>query len=156
MGSGRHGPYDVSQPFAPYYHVEKNMKKADMEKGVFSNGKYNKNPTAKNLKDLIDGNYIGNKRTNIIMPYVVTTSGDIIVGKRNGNGKDGLPTPHPTLVGGANPEVAMAGMLHIQGGKIVSYDNMSGHFKPNIKSMFVADNAFDTLPKSIFRKKGGH
>lgn len=37
--------------------------------------------------------------------------------------------------------------------KIVSYDNMSGHSKPNIKSMGIAKKAFDRLPNYLF--KGG-
>lgn len=89
------------------------------------------------------------------MPYVVTKNGDIIIGRRNGNGKNGLATPHPTLIGGKNPEVTMAGILHIHGGKIASYDNDSGHFKPNIKSMPAADAAFSKLPPSLFKKKRG-
>ncbi len=79
--------------------------------------------------------------------------GNIIVAERNGNGFKGKGTPHPTLVGGKNPRVKMAGILHLDKGKIVSYDNMSGHFKPNIKSMDVAMKAFDKLPSYLF--KGG-
>lgn len=44
-------------------------------------------------------------------------------------------------------------MIYIENGKIVSYDNMSGHFKPNIKSIDVAKKAFDKLPSYLF--KGG-
>ena len=104
--------------------------------------------------DIIHGNYIGDKRTNTDMPYVIDMQGNIIVGKRNGNGKGGLATPHPTLIGGKDPQVQMAGMLHIQGGKIASYDNISGHFKPNPKSMPVADEAFGKLSSKLFKKKG--
>ena len=38
--------------------------------------------------------------------------------------------PHPTLVGGANPQVRAAGIVDIRGGRIYSADNTSGHFKP--------------------------
>ncbi len=155
MGSGSSGPYGKSQPFSPTYHVEKSMHQKDVEAGIFHDGHYDKNPTAQKLTDMINGNYIGDKRTNLDLPYVITTSGDIIVGRRNGNGKDGLATPHPTLIGGKNPEVAMAGMLHIHGGKIASYDTNSGHFKPNIKSMPIADEAFKKLPPNLFKKKRG-
>ena len=51
------------------------------------------------------------------LPYVITTSGDIIVGRRNGNGKDGLATPHPTLIGGKNPtQEATSGIREDVGG----------------------------------------
>ena len=100
MGSGPTGPYGKSQPFAPTYHVEKTMHQKDIEAGIFHDGHYDKNHTAKKLTEMIHGNYIGDKRTNLDLPYVITTSGDIIVGRRNGNGKDGLATPHPTLIGG--------------------------------------------------------
>lgn len=156
MGSGSSGPYGKSQPYAKSYHVEKSMHQKDIEDGVYHDGKYDKNPSAKNLNDMISGNYIGDKRTNLDLPYVITQDGDIIVGRRNGNGRNGLATPHPTLIGGKDPQVAMAGMLHIQGGKIASYDNNSGHFKPNIKSMDVADKAFSKLPEKLFKKKRGN
>ena len=36
---------------------------------------------------MINRNYIGNKNANIDMPYVIDTNGNIIVGRRNGNGR---------------------------------------------------------------------
>lgn len=155
MGSGSSGPYGKSQPYASTYHVEKSMHQHDIKTGIYHDGHYDKNPTATNISDMINGNYLGNKNTNIEMPYVVTKNGDIIVGKRNGNGKGGLATPHPTLIGGKNPEVAVAGILHIHGGKIAKYDTKSGHFKPNIKSMAAADAAFSNLPRTLFKMKRG-
>ncbi|SDA39010.1 hypothetical protein SAMN02910275_00154 [Butyrivibrio sp. INlla18] len=158
MGSGASGKYtgtsSQSQPYAPSYHVEPKMHQSDIDKGIYHDGKYDKNPTAKNLNEMINGNYIGNKNTNVDMPYVIDMHGNIIIGSRNGNGKNGLATPHPTLIGGKDPEVQMAGMLHIHGGKIASYDNISGHFKPNSKSMTVADEAFGKLSPRLFKKKG--
>ena len=158
MGSGAGGSYDGgsgSQPYAPSYHVEKSMHEQDIKNGTYHDGHYDKNPTAQNINDMINGNYIGNKHTNIDMPYVIDLDGNIILGKRNGNGKDGAPTPHPTLIGGKDPQVQMAGIVHIQGGKIASYDNQSGHYKPNAKSMQVADEAFGKLPSTLFKKKKG-
>lgn len=158
MGSGVGGNYGSgggSQPYAPSYHVEKGMHAADIKSGVYHDGHYDKNPTAKNINDMINGNYIGNKNTNADMPYVIDMNGNIIIGKRNGNGKDGLQTPHPTLIGGKHPQVQMAGIVHIHGGKIASYDNQSGHYKPNAKSMSVADEAFGKLPQALFKKKKG-
>lgn len=158
MGSGSGGNYGGgggSQPYAPSYHVEKSMHEMDIKNGVYHDGHYDKNPTAQNINDMINGNYIGDKRTNIDMPYVIDLNGDIILGRRNGNGRDGLPTPHPTLIGGKDPQVQMAGIVHIQGGKIASYDNQSGHFRPNSKSMEKADEAFGKLPSVLFKKKRG-
>lgn len=159
MGSGIKGPYggssSGSQPFAPSYHVDAAMHEKDIKDGIIHNGRYDKNPTAQNINDMINGNYIGDKRTNIAMPYVIDMDGNIILGRRNGNGKDGAPTPHPTLIGGNDPQVQMAGIVHIHGGKIASYDNKSGHFKPNAKSMQVADKAFGKLPPILFKKKKG-
>ena len=160
MGSGAGGSYGSgsggSQPYAPSYHVEKSMHERDIKNGTYHDGHYDKNPTAKNINDMINGNYIGNKNTNIDMPYVIDLKGNIILGRRNGNGKDGAPTPHPTLIGGKDPQVQMAGIVHIQGGKIASYDNQSGHYKPNSKSMSAADEAFGKLPSALFKKKKGH
>ncbi len=157
MGSGAGGSYSGtnggSQPYAPSYHVEKSMHKMDVANGTFHDGHYDKNPTAKKLSDMIQGNYIGDKRTNLDIPYVIDKNDNIIVGRRNGNGRDGAPTPHPTLIGGKDPQVKMAGILHIQGGKIASYDNQSGHYKPNIKSMEAADAAFSKLSPQLFKKK---
>lgn len=73
-----------------------------------------------------------------------------IIGRRNGSNK--FQTPHPSLIGGKNPIVRMAGMVDIRNGKIHSWDDRSGHFKPNIKSMKYADEAFGKLSKEIFVK----
>jgi len=158
MGSGYsgmyHGTHGSSQRYASSYKVCKDMKKYDISRGICSEKDvYIKNPTAKNIKSMINGNYIGNKNTNGIFVYAITTKGDIIVGKRNGNGKDGLATPHPTLIGGKNPKVKMAGMLEIAGGKIKSFNNESGHFKPNKKSMPTAKKIFEELGKNLFHKE---
>jgi hypothetical protein len=160
MGSGYGGSYigtdGGSQPYAYSYSVEPHMHRIDIEKGICHDGQYEKNPTAEKIEDLINGNYIKNKQYNPgEVPYVIDMDGNIIIGLRNGNGREGLPTPHPTLIGGKSPEVRMAGMVTIRGGKIISWDNQSGHYKPNIKSMSVADEAFGKLPTTVFRKKRG-
>ena len=74
------------------------MHQWDIDRGIFHDGKYDKNPTAQNINDMINGNYLGDKHTNIDVPYVIDLDGNIIIGKRNGNGKVGAPTPHPTLI----------------------------------------------------------
>lgn len=48
----------------------------------------------------------------------------------------------------------MAGIVHIHGGKIASYDDRSGYYKPNAKSMEAAEEAFGKLPSILFKKKG--
>ena len=158
MGSGT-GSYggggSGSQAYAPSYHVVADMHEQDINNGTYHDGHYDKNPTAKNINDMINGNYIGSKNTNIDMPYVIDLNGNIILGRRNGNGRDGAPTPHPTLIGGKDPQVQMAGIVHIQGGKIASYDDQSGHYKPNKKSMQVANEAFGKLSSKLFKKKKG-
>lgn len=158
MGSGSSGSYSGtsggSQPYAPSYHVEPKMLRDDVKNGTYHDGRYDKNPTAKNLVDEINGNYIGGKNTTFQMPYVIDVNGNIIIGKRNGNGRgeNAIPTPHPTLIGGKDPIVKMAGILEVRGGKIYSYDNRSGHYKPNIKSMDAAHEAFSKLDPKLFHK----
>ena len=44
-------------------------------------------------------------------------------------------SPHPTLIGGKDPHVACAGILHFKEGKIISVDQESGHFRPHEKSL---------------------
>ena len=148
------GTRGSSQPYSPSYHVESAMYRMDILNGTYHDGHYDKNPTARNINDLINGNYIVGKTFNAEnMPYVIDLNGNIILGKRNGNGRDGLPTPHPTLIGGKDPQVQMAGLVRIRGGKIISYDNRSGHYKPNIDSMAVADQAFSKLSATLFNRK---
>lgn len=159
MGSGKSGLYSgtfgSSQPFSPSYSVMPDMNAADRERGIYGTNGYKKNPTAKNINDAINGNYIGDKHTNRKFTYVIDLNGNIIIGERNGNGTTGTATPHPTLIGGKDPKVIVAGILDVRGGKIYSFDNLSGHFKPNIKSLEAAKEAFEKLPKSLFHKKYG-
>lgn len=149
--------HGYSQPYKKQYSVYAKMIKKDIKYGVYNTDTgYSKNPTAQNLDNLVNGNYIVNKHFTKLVPYVVTTNGKIVIGSRNGNGRTlgALPTPHPTLIGGRDPKVRMAGILDIRGGKIYSYDNRSGHYRPNIKSIKWADEAFKNFPKDK-RFKGG-
>lgn len=158
MGSGISGNYsgtkpnETSQPYAESYGVTPEMLQYDIDRGVY-NGGYEKNPTAQKIENAINGEYLFSKNRNKALTYVVDMDDNLIVAERNGNGFTGKATPHPTLVGGKSPRVKIAGMIQVENGKIVSYDNMSGHFKPNIKSMDVAMKAFDKLPSYLF--KGG-
>lgn len=84
--------------------------------------------------------------------YAVKEDGELVIGKRNGNGRDGKATPHPTLVGGKNPRVRVAGMVTLSHDQVFKYDTESGHFKPNAKSIAAADDAFSQLPLSAFHR----
>ena len=80
------------------------------EKGSYVNGSYLKNPTAKYIDEMIKGKYIENKNfNNDSLTYVIDENDKIIVGNRNGNGRNGVPTPHPSLIGGSDPKIKMAG-----------------------------------------------
>lgn len=167
-GGTKYSPFDYaqysssplggkSQPYKEQYSVYGKMVKKDIKHHVYKPGiGYSRNPTAQNLSSMINGNYIVSKTFNKTVPYVITTDGQIIIGDRNGNGKGAgkLPTPHPTLIGGLDPKVKMAGILDIRGGKIYSYDDRSGHYRPNVKSMKWADIAFDSYPKHKNYKRG--
>lgn len=157
MGSGICGNYsgtiEKSQSFSPKgYHVDKPMLEHDREKGTYKDDGYSKNPTAININDaIIDGKIVvDGKVANGQFTYVVDLNGNLIIGRRNGSNK--FQTPHPSLIGGKDPVVKMAGMVDIRNGKIHGWDDRSGHFKPNIKSMKYADEAFDKLSKEIFVK----
>ena len=147
-----------SQPYQNEYSVYAKMMKKDIKRGVYNpaHGGYIKNPTAHNLNDDYDGEYIMGRYGQATIPYVITSRGTVIIGKRNGLGRgaEALPTPHPTLIGGHDPKVKMAGMLTIKDGKILSYDHMSGHYRPNIKSMRWADEAFAKYPKHKYFNGG--
>ena len=53
--------------------------------------------------------------------------------------------PHPTLIGGKDPQVQCAGMITFYKGRILSVDNQSGHYRPNSKSMEKVDAALKKL-----------
>jgi hypothetical protein len=59
--------------------------------------------------------------------------------------------PHPTLIGGKDPQVLGAGMVDIRRGKIVKIDNHSGHFQPPRSSLRDAVKGFLKLPKDVFK-----
>lgn len=124
------------------------MQAADEAAGVLVNGSYIKNPTARSLSDLVtDSGRIGGKQMNGQYMYVIDQDGAIIIGSRSGQ-----RMPHPTLIGGGNPQVLGEGIVDIRGGKIFSVDNASGHFKPGIGSLDAARNTFGNLPPNVFRR----
>jgi hypothetical protein len=134
---------------APRWGVDDAMRAADEAAGVIVNGRYITNPTAKNLAGLLtDSGKIGGKQISGQFMYVVDDAGNIIIGTRAGQ-----RMPHPTLIGGANPQVRAAGIVDIRGGRIFSVDNASGHFKPGSGSLGAAEEAFRRLlPDSAFHK----
>ena len=107
---------------------------------------YIKNPTATKLSSIVkEGTIRGSFRDGKVM-YVVGEAGEIWVGHRKKQ-----KMPHPTLIGGMNPQVRAAGMVEISRGKIVAIDNHSGHFQPPRSSLNKAADAFLKLPKTAFK-----
>jgi len=133
------------------FKVDNALKLADEAAGVLVNGKYLKNPTAKNVTELIknpSGSMKLNQSSGSILNgeymYVVDEADNIIIGTRATgispfNGK----APHPTLIGGADPVVKTAGIIEFRGGKIYKVDNVSGHFKPSTQSLQNAESIFN-------------
>lgn len=108
---------------------------------------YIKNPTAMRLSTLAGpkGKIAGGFENGKFM-YVIDDKGEVWVGKRLGKNM-----PHPTLLGGKDPQVLGAGMVQIEGGKIVKIDNHSGHFQPPRGSLRDAVKGFLKLPKDVFK-----
>ncbi len=164
MGSGSKGPYGSSsgggsQPYAPTYHVVKDMMEADKkDPNIYNPTKgYFKNPLAATVQDDVNNGQIqmNGHSAHGTFPYVLTESGDIVFAKRFNPNNSHSRSPHPTLVGGKDPQVVCAGMIHMEKGRIVWYNNDSGHFKPNAKSLDAVDKAMTALKKShpeIFAK----
>ncbi len=92
------------------------------------------------LIDSIDNGIV--KLNNVIIDgtitYVINEEGEFIFGKRFNPNNPNKRSPHPTLIGGLDPLVKCARMVTFKKGKIISINHMSGHFKPNIKSMKIA------------------
>ena len=61
--------------------------------------------------------------------------GEIIFGKRVNPNNTLERAPHPTLIGGKDPQAQCAGIIKFKDGRIFRIDNQSGHFRPNIKSL---------------------
>ena len=128
--------------------VDPSFRSADEAAGVLVNGSYIKNPTARNLSDSVTASgkvRVDGQLANGQYMYVVDPSGNIVIGTRGGQ-----RMPHPTLIGGSNPQVQAAGIVDIRGGKIYSVDNASGHFKPGNGSLQNAESAFGGLPSNSF------
>lgn len=156
MGTGRGGRFSgtpgASQPYAETYRVVKEEFTKDRKTPDIYDPKtgYFKNPSAKNLKDAISGNYIyqnGKVKANGKMAYVMDEKGNIIFSIRNNPNNPFSRAPHPTLIEGKDPKVKCAGMIEFRGGKIYGIDNKSGHYRPNIKSLKKVEEALNKLYK---------
>lgn len=140
MGSGTKGAYSSggSQPYQPTYHVVKSMLELDKKAGIYKPGRgYFKNPTRTDLEKAIRGNSItfDGKTASGTFMYVLDTDGHIVFGARRNPYNSKGRSPHPTLIGGKDPVVQAAGLMSIKDGKILSFDDQSGHFRPSSKSM---------------------
>lgn len=167
MGSGSGGSYSGgsgSQPYAPTYNVvssEFTKDKADRDIYNPTTG-YFRNPKASTIENAIqdDRIYMDGKKASGSMTYVIDKDGNIVFGKRYNPNDPSKRAPHPTLIGGKNPEVQCAGMMQFDRGRIVGFDNNSVHFRPNNKSLEAVEKAIDRLrethPEVISPKyKGG-
>ena len=148
-----------SQDYADTYHVfDEAMERDKLDVEIYdpSTG-YPKNPTANKIDASIVNEHIeiDGKTPNGPITYVLDPDGNIIIGKRSNPINNAKRSPHPMLIGGVDPEVQCAGMITFKKGKIVSIDNQSGHFRPNIQSM---DRVYDALKRlyetnpSVFSK----
>jgi hypothetical protein len=134
-----------------FFKVDNALKSADELAGVLVNGSYLKNPTAKNVTDLIKNpsgamklDQSAGSILNGQYMYVIDNADNIIIGTRATgispfNGK----APHPTLIGGVDPSVKTAGIIEFRAGKIYKVDNVSGHFKPSAQSLQNAQPIFN-------------
>ena len=155
MGSGSGGSYSGaggSQPYAESYHVvAKELSKDKQDSDIYSpKTGYFKNPTASTIEDAIDGNsiYMDGHKANGKLTYVVNQDGEIVFGKRSNPNDSSKRAPHPTLIGGKDPQVQAAGMISFKNGKIFAVDNQSGHYRPNIQSMAKVESALQKLYES--------
>ena len=162
MGSGSGGAYSYggSQPYAPTYHVVSSMMAKDkQDSNIYNpNTGYFKNPLASTIQDAIvnDQVHMNGRTASGTYTYVLDKNGNIIFAKRFNPNNSHSRAPHPTLIGGKNPEVQCAGMIHFDKGRITWYNNESGHFRQNGKSLDKVDLAIEKLRKQnpkIFSKK---
>lgn len=153
MGSGSSGSYTGtrggSQPYAEKYHVvskalaedKKDPDIYDPRTGYFTN------PKAVALEDaaVSNGFRFDGAKPDGPMTYVLTENGELIVGRRYNPNDPRKRAPHPTLIGGKDPQVQCAGMITFRKGKIKAVDNQSGHYRPDIKSLEKVDRVLQAL-----------
>ena len=148
-GSSYSGTSGGSQPYQENYHVvssELNKDKKDSDIYSKKSG-YFKNPTSTNLEASFENGsiYMNGSKAHGNFTYVMDKNGNIIFGKRVNPNDRRKRAPHPTLIGGKDPTVQCAGMIEFKKGRIVSVNNQSGHFRPNIESMKKVDSTLTKL-----------
>jgi hypothetical protein len=111
---------------------------------------YIRNPSATRLSDVVSNGRVTGDFRNGTFQYVVDQNGEVWVGRRMRQNM-----PHPTLIGGRDPQVQAAGMLEIQGGEIVRVDNHSGHFRPPRPTVRRAIDALTRLPREAIQRLRG-
>ncbi len=122
--------------------------------------KYIKNTTGKDLTNMdinpqsgkirdANGNILNTDNVNGEgLMYVIDESDNIIIGGRGGIENS---FPHPTLIGGTNPNVKSAGMIRFKDGRILEINNNSGHFKPSNSVLQEAEQIFrQKMPSNSF------
>lgn len=155
MGSSSYGPAygggadGGSQPYAPVYHVVPSMMEKDKEDNNIYNPQqgYFTNPLTVPIQSAIkDGQIQMNGHSAFgTYTYAVDLNGDIVFAKRFNPNSSKSRAPHPTLIGGKDPIVQCAGMIRIEKGRIVWYNNDSGHFRPDEKSLVTVERALAKL-----------
>ncbi len=155
----------ISSSLSKLYSVVPEMYELDIKRGTFKSFKngYVKNPTAQNITNYINNtNYLGTGgkkgSLNGLYMYVVDVNNNIIIGNRVTGMVSGLidtdSLPHPTLIGGIDPKVQGAGIITIQGGKIIKVDNASGHFRPDPSSLKKVEKLFlNKVPDKYYDRK---
>ena len=165
MGSGSGGPYGGSsggkgsQPYAPTYQVVNDMMEKDKkDPNIYKpNTGYFKNPLASSIQDSIVNDQIkmNGHSASGTYTYILDENDNIVFAKRYNPNNSHSRAPHPTLVGGKDPVVQCAGMIHFEKGRIVWFNNDSGHFRPNGKSLEKVNVAMEKLKQKypkIFSK----
>ena len=153
MGSGNSGSYNGtkggSQPYAETYHVYPKAMAIDKTDADIYDPQtgYFHNPTAIKLEDSIQNDrvFVDGRRQEGMLTYVMDKDGKIIIAKRSNPNNSKGRAPHPTLIGGKDPQVQCAGMIHFRKGRIVSVDTNSGHFRPDIRSLAKVKTALQAL-----------
>lgn len=144
MGSGVSGlnktSFGTSQPFAESYRVVPELLRLDRKDLDIYDPRtgYFMNPTATDLAEAFGTGRVcfrDGKEADGYAIYVLDPHGRLIIGRRRNPNQPGKRAPHPTLVGGRNPEVACAGRIKFEKGRILSVDHESGHFQPHEKSL---------------------